>query len=122
MDVGMLWFDDGPRSFKEKVHSAVDFYTEKYGQTPTLCMVNPSTINGGEETVAGVQVRPARTVIPHHFWIGIEKTNEPDQPSKKTKPKVRASKNEQKLKSAKAGSKRKTSAGRKRTASKTKAS
>jgi hypothetical protein len=24
------------------------------------------------EVIAGVQLRPARTVLRHHFWIGVE--------------------------------------------------
>ena len=71
MDIGMLWFDDSPRTIDEKIKRAVDFYVEKYGRTPTLCMVNPATTQE-DGLVAGVQVRPARSVLPHHFMVGIE--------------------------------------------------
>ena len=72
MEIGMLWFDDSHLSLAEKISRAVAFYDDKYGRKPTLCLVHPNTVNGGEGIVAGVQVRPARTVMPGHFWIGID--------------------------------------------------
>jgi hypothetical protein len=72
MDVGMLWFDDDPRrNLEEKVARAVAHYKEKYGQMPSLCFVNPGTLNGGPDTAAGVQIKAARTVLPNHFWVGV---------------------------------------------------
>jgi len=71
MDIGMLWFDDSTRSLDEKINRAAAFYAEKYGRTPTLCIVNPTTAQG-EGSFGGVQVRPARFVLPHHFMVGIE--------------------------------------------------
>jgi hypothetical protein len=72
MEIGMLWFDDSHLSLTEKISRAVAFYDEKYGRAPTLCLANPITVNGGERIVAGVQVRQARTVMPNHFWIGVD--------------------------------------------------
>jgi hypothetical protein len=71
MDIGMLWFDDSTRTTDEKIQRAVAFYAEKYGRTPTVCMVNPTTAED-DAIVGGVQVRPARSVLPHHFLVGIE--------------------------------------------------
>ena len=72
MQVGMLWFDDDPRrKFDDKVARAVGHYKEKYGQSPTLCLVNPGALNGGPAHVAGVQIKSARSVLPNHFWIGL---------------------------------------------------
>ena len=72
MDVGMLWFDDDPkRGLEEKIARAVAHYRDKYGQAPTLCFVNPGTLNGGPDVAAGVQVRSARSVLPNHFWVGV---------------------------------------------------
>jgi hypothetical protein len=68
----MLWFDDDPRRrLEDKIARAVAHYKEKYGQLPTLCFVNPGTLNGGPDMAAGVRVQPARTVLPNHFWIGV---------------------------------------------------
>lgn len=72
MEIGMLWFDDGPNSLKDKVSQAVAFYEQKFGEKPTHCLVHPNTLNGGEGDIAGVSVRKARNVMPNHYWIGIE--------------------------------------------------
>ena len=75
MDIGMLWFDDGPNSMQEKVNQAVAFYTDKFGKKPTHCLVNPATLNGGEGAISGIQIKPAGTVMPDHYWVGIEEQN-----------------------------------------------
>jgi hypothetical protein len=72
MDIGMLWFDDTQRPLAEKVARAAQHYAAKYGATPTVCFVNPRTLNGGPETAAGVQLRAARNVMVDHFWIGVD--------------------------------------------------
>ena len=41
MNVGMLWLDDDrKRSLDEKVNRAVEYYREKYGRMPEMCLVN----------------------------------------------------------------------------------
>ena len=72
MEIGMLWFDDSQLDLDKKISRAVAFYGEKYGRSPTLCLIHPVTLDGGKEMVAGVQIRQARSVMPDHFWIGIE--------------------------------------------------
>ncbi len=87
MNVGMLWFDNDPRTALEgKVARAADYYRAKYGRPPTLCFVHPSMLpatsapaetvpQAGSETprlvANGVEVRSNRSVMPNHFWIGI---------------------------------------------------
>jgi len=72
MDIGMLWFDDSSRSFGEKVRRAADYYREKYGREPTLCLVNPQTWDDADTKKLPVEMRQARLVLPNHFWIGVE--------------------------------------------------
>lgn len=72
MEIGMLWFDDSPRPLPAKVERAVEHFRRKYGQQPTLCLVNPVLVNAGKEVVQGVEVRGARTVLPHHFLVGVD--------------------------------------------------
>lgn len=73
MKVGLLWFDDNKsRSLAEKVARAAAYYQQKYAIAPTLCYVHPSTLNGAEFKANGVEVRAAPTVLPNHFWIGVE--------------------------------------------------
>jgi hypothetical protein len=93
MNIGMLWFDNDPKlNLDTKVERAVAYYRDKYGKTPTLCFVHPSMLpsvtltskNGGSKengveshnrteryVTAGVEVRSNRSVLPNHFWIGV---------------------------------------------------
>ena len=72
MDIGMLWYDDDRRRpLDDKIARAVEYYKAKYGATPTVCFVNPGTLNGGPDVAAGVQVRSARSVLPNHVWVGV---------------------------------------------------
>ncbi|MCZ7543150.1 MAG: hypothetical protein M5R40_06250 [Anaerolineae bacterium] len=73
MKVGLLWFDDDKRrTLPEKVARAAAYYEEKYEVTPTVCYVHPSALEGISVQANGVDVRPAPTVLPNHFWIGVD--------------------------------------------------
>lgn len=78
MHVGMLWFDNDTKSgLDNRVERAAQYYQRKYGQTPNMCFVHPSMLaasladNGAVVNANGVQVKPLSTVLPNHFWIGI---------------------------------------------------
>jgi hypothetical protein len=78
MTTGLLWFDDDPRrELEEKVLRAAAHYEHKHGQAPDLCYVHPSALgdNGNGKPKAKraghIEIRPGRSVLPHHFWIGI---------------------------------------------------
>jgi hypothetical protein len=80
MNIGMLWFDNDPKSgLDTKIERAANYYREKYGRYPTLCFVHPSMIpqtpnpSGTPNPVkaGGLDVRPTRSVLPNHFWIGV---------------------------------------------------
>ena len=78
MDIGMLWYDDdAKRRLDEKVALAVEYYRAKYGMQPTECYVHPGTLAEGSgeaekvATAAGVRLRPNRTIIKNHFWLGV---------------------------------------------------
>jgi hypothetical protein len=80
MNIGMLWFDDDKqRQLDEKVARAAEYYRAKYGVQPTECYVHPLTlgdsgaVTAGEKaaTAAGVRLRPSRTIIKNHFWLGV---------------------------------------------------
>jgi hypothetical protein len=86
MNVGMLWFDNDPRTaLTAKVTRAADYYRQKYGLIPDVCLVHPSMLSGSlpnkieapalsaVEGLAGkVAVRPNRLIQPGHLWIGKE--------------------------------------------------
>lgn len=86
MNIGMLWFDNDPKAnLDHKIERAALYYREKYGCRPTLCFVHPSMLNGKAEpatppsssehekrlTAGGIEVRSNQSVLPNHFWIGV---------------------------------------------------
>lgn len=83
MDIGMLWFDnDKGADLNIKVARATQYYQKKYGQMPNLCFVNPCMVghngNGNSKvnplkTGDGVEIRESVTLLPNHFWIGINR-------------------------------------------------
>ena len=81
MNVGMLWFDNDPRTaLTAKVTRAADYYRQKYGLVADVCLVHPSMLGGPhpdliEGRAGKVAVRPNRAILPGHLWIGTEETN-----------------------------------------------
>lgn len=75
MNIGMLWFDESPGPLSERVQRAADFYAEKYGVKPTLCMVNPAMLESSNGNLNGIRLQGARAVMPDHFWIGVDESN-----------------------------------------------
>jgi len=73
----LLWFDNDPKTeIATKIQRAASYYRDKYGQLPTLCFVHPSMISQGEtkeEKIyhSGLEVRTSQSVLPNHFWIGV---------------------------------------------------
>lgn len=85
METGMLWFDSSSKPLVEKVKLAAQYFQKKYGRTPDLCLVHPSMVTEhdvvpfyGKE----IHVRPYRSVLPGHLWIGIDDEPEYVQTSK----------------------------------------
>jgi len=81
MNVGMLWFDNDPRTaLAAKVARAADYYRRKYGIVPDLCLVHPSMLAGShpdpmEGKNGKVVLRPNHSIQPGHLWIGNEEKN-----------------------------------------------
>jgi hypothetical protein len=80
MNVGMLWFDNDPKlALVDKVQRASDYYRQKYGRIPDLCLVHPSMLITRPEPLPGragkVMVRPNRAIQPGHLWIGEDGKN-----------------------------------------------
>jgi hypothetical protein len=85
MDIGMLWYDDdAKRKLDEKVARAVEFYRAKYGVQPTECYVHPGMLADDQPTTAaGVRLRPNRTIIKNHFWLGVDQAESVPVPAKR---------------------------------------
>ena len=76
MDIGMLWYDESSKTSREIIKEAANFYREKYGRKPNVCLVNPMTLTKGSKKVPGVDVRERKNIQPGHFWIGEEESDE----------------------------------------------
>ncbi|MBN1317991.1 MAG: hypothetical protein JXA42_21085 [Anaerolineales bacterium] len=73
MKEGMLWYDDDKqRTLEDKVQRAADYFQEKYGQKPNLCLINANMdVNGVNDALGTIELRTAKNVLPNHFWVGI---------------------------------------------------
>lgn len=71
MKLGMLWFDNDPKKTNAvRVEEAAKYYQKKYGEFPNVCFTNP--VNCQEDfSVGGISVRANKSVLPNHFWIGV---------------------------------------------------
>lgn len=88
MTVGMLWFDNDPKTtLTQKIEKAMAYYRKKYGRAPELCLVNPSMlVDKQSPDIEGITVRSYRPVLPGHLWIGYKDTpTEPTPESEFTK-------------------------------------
>jgi hypothetical protein len=71
----MLWFDNDPRTtLSVKIQKAMDYYRRKFGRAPEICLVHPGMLEMGQKQLAlgKVTIRAYQSVIPGHFWIGVE--------------------------------------------------
>lgn len=77
MNTGMMWFDNDPKtSLDVKIQKAADYYRQKYGRTPDICLVNPGMLDNtkpeaNSRQTGKITIRPLRSVLPGHLWIGI---------------------------------------------------
>jgi hypothetical protein len=72
MNVGMLCIHNYPNThIIKKIDRAVNYYQQKYGQTPNLCFVHPSMVKSSPIKAGSIEVRSSRSVLPNHFWLGL---------------------------------------------------
>ncbi len=65
----LLWYDDTKKKPVEaKILEGIERYIERFGETPNLCLINPSQAVQAQ----GIIVRPTTYVRPNNYWIGIE--------------------------------------------------
>jgi hypothetical protein len=73
MNVGMLWFDNDPKTgLTAKVSQAAEYYRAKYGRMPDLCLVNPAMLKEPQAQEGKILIRPLRSILPGHLWIGVD--------------------------------------------------
>lgn len=73
LNVGLMWLIDDPKSpLADGIIKAATRYTEKYGKVPNVCMLHPSMLPEKPLEIAGIAIRPYRSILPRSLWIGIE--------------------------------------------------
>jgi hypothetical protein len=78
MNIGMLWYDNDNKSdLAAKIHRAATYYHTKYGKAPNLCLIHPRTLGETKWRENGIEVRTTRSVLPNHFWLGINHESNP---------------------------------------------
>jgi hypothetical protein len=72
MNYGMLWFDNDPNTeLPQKIDRAAAYFRKKYGETPTLCFVNPKMVGNGKAKQCSLEVKTTQSILLHHLWIGV---------------------------------------------------
>jgi len=71
MKEGLLWYDSrGIEDVREKVLSAVDYFSAKYGCLPEKCYVHPDELEKGSiELDNKVKVVQNPRVTNNHIWL-----------------------------------------------------
>jgi hypothetical protein len=81
MHIGMLWYDnDKQADLATKISRAASYYQTKYGKEPNLCLINPKTLGNNTWPGNGIEVRTTRSVLPNHFWLGVNSNGKPIKP------------------------------------------
>jgi hypothetical protein len=71
MTIGMLWFDNDPKTtIQGRIEKALEYYRRKYQKDPNLVLVNPKDLPA--EHNLPMELRAERTIRPGHIWIGQE--------------------------------------------------
>ena len=72
MDIGMMWFDNDPKTgLLTKIERAAEYYRNKYGCRPDLCLVNPTMLPAMKMNTGGITVRSFRSILPGILWLGV---------------------------------------------------
>jgi hypothetical protein len=72
--IGMLWFDnDREATLEKKIERAAIGYQTRYGEIPTVCVVNPCMV-GLQAVKAPLLLRTSGQILPNYFliWDGQE--------------------------------------------------
>ncbi len=79
MNLGMLWWDDAKnKTLHAKIREAAQYFRRKFEKIPEVVLVNPKDLESDKGFALDVfneffiVVRPWRSVLPNHLWIGFE--------------------------------------------------
>ena len=66
--VGLMWFDRSSISTTEKITRGANYYFSKYGHSPTVVIVHPTT--PVDTSNKSIFVKTSYSVLPNNFWFG----------------------------------------------------
>lgn len=73
MKTGLLWYDDDPKlTLQKRIARACARYTQKWGQKPDWCYINPTQMLDNVQKVSPVRVEARTNVLLNHYWVGKE--------------------------------------------------
>jgi hypothetical protein len=79
MNIGMMWFDDAKnKTLHAKIREAAQYFRRKFEKIPEVVLVNPKELESDKGFALDVfnefviLVRPWKSVLPSHLWIGVE--------------------------------------------------
>ncbi|MEA3308984.1 MAG: hypothetical protein U9Q70_05680 [Chloroflexota bacterium] len=80
MELGLLWYDEGA-ACATQLPGAVQRYRERerLRGAPNVCYV-PPRVQVAESPLGGLTIRPAPVIPSQHFWLGLDKTPERNEP------------------------------------------
>jgi len=72
MEFGELFLIEDPRmDLEQRVLWATERYQRMYGRQPTLCLLHPSLLEGGERRRLGtLRLVAKKSVLPNYVWLG----------------------------------------------------
>lgn len=72
MEVGELFHIENPSlNLEQRVLWASQRYQKKFGQQPTLCMLHPSLLTGGQKRFGRLRLEAKKSLLPNYLWIGV---------------------------------------------------
>jgi len=73
MEFGELFLIEDPRmNLEQRVLWATERYQRMYGRQPTLCLLHPSLLEGGERRRLGtLRLVAKKSVLPNYVWLGV---------------------------------------------------
>ena len=76
MELGALFLIEDPRmNLEQRVLWAAERYQRKYGQSPTLCLLHPSLLEGERRRLGLLRLVAKKSVLPNYLWLGAPADN-----------------------------------------------
>lgn len=71
MEIGELYqIEDKSMNLEQRVLWAAKRYQRQYGQAPTLCLLPPNLLQGGQGRLGNVRLEAKQSLLPDYLWMG----------------------------------------------------